>query len=263
MLGYCLKCRVYEQEFGECWSKGIKGSRRKSSALGYCSRLSLVHWKSCFFPFSLTTPSGPNAQLQTWCQQGCLPGGCDARPINVTIRGKDPEECLWVSPCSRAGSLILDNGLFIKLVVKKPPWSTSRAFSAPVPVLWFSWSSCCSGMGRRKKKKGRNNNWCIVFHYCICLNFKRLSCFHCTNPMWIKGLFPLSLAVATNRQHHACTNNRKYAHGKVTAVHFSHLDTSSSSQTQNKKPASSPRATHSAGTGRAAATASTKSSSRA
>lgn len=154
MLGYCLKWRVYVQEFGECWSKEIKGSRRKSSTLGYCSRLSL-HWKRSFFPFSLTTPSGPNAQLRACCQQGCLPGGCDARPVNVTIGRKDLEECLRASHCSGAGSLNLDNGLFIKLVVKKPPWSTIRAFSAPVPVLWFCWFSCCSGMERKKKKQNK------------------------------------------------------------------------------------------------------------
>lgn len=51
----------------------------------------------------------------------------------------------------------------------------------------------------------------------------------------------LSLAFATNQQYHACTNNRKYAHGNVTVMHFSHLfqqrDTSRSSQTQDNLPA--------------------------
>lgn len=114
--------------------------------------------KQVFFPFSLTTPSGPNAQLQAetacCCQLGCLPGGCDARPINVTIRGKDIEECLRASPCTGAGSLILNDRRFIKPILKSLlgallehflPLSRCCDFAGPAAVL--AWEE------KEKKKK--------------------------------------------------------------------------------------------------------------
>lgn len=127
--------------------------------------------KQAFFPLSLTTSSGQNAQIQAetacWRQEDCLPRDFNAYDINGNRNptGRDLQKCLRASPCSGAG--FLNDRCFNKPVFKKPPQSTIRKFSASVLVLWFC--CCYYGIGKKeeKKKKREKNISYTIFHYCV------------------------------------------------------------------------------------------------
>lgn len=120
----------------ELWWTKIKRSQRKSHS-GMLQQI--AWWKTVFFPLSLTTSSGQNAQIQAettcWSQQGCLSLDFDACVTNgkQNPTGKDPHKCLRASPYTGAGSL--SEIRLSKCVFKNPPWSTIAKLSASVPGL--------------------------------------------------------------------------------------------------------------------------------
>ena len=165
-----LKCRGCAGVLCECWWAEIKGFPEEIPSWDAAA----VESKG-FFPSSLTTSRGQNAQIQAetacWRQQGCLPRDFDACLINGkgNPTGKDLQKCLRASPCIGAGSLILNDRRLSKPIFKKPLRSTIRKNSASVPVLCFCWFSCYSGMGKKntnQPQRRENKIWYTESHYC-------------------------------------------------------------------------------------------------
>lgn len=103
----------------ELWWTKIKRSQRKSHS-GMLQQI--AWWKTVFFPLSLTTSSGQNAQIQAettcWSQQGCLSLDFDACVTNgkQNPTGKDPHKCLRASPYTPLVKYVSAN-VFLKILL--------------------------------------------------------------------------------------------------------------------------------------------------
>lgn len=140
---HLLKCRVCAGVLMECWWAEIKVSQRKFR-LGVLQQL--VRGKQGFFPLTVTTSSGQNAQqtqaeTACWSQQGCLPRDFDAYAINGkgNPTGKELQKCLRASPCTGAGSYILNDRCLRKSFLKSLLRALVESF---LPV-----SQCCDFAG--------------------------------------------------------------------------------------------------------------------